>query len=44
MRAFKLIGFAAALYSYLFTALLLPVAGAWLLLLWWRNRSLPGAF
>jgi mannosyltransferase len=30
-------GFVSALYSYLFSALILPVAGAWFLLLWWHS-------
>jgi len=36
------VGFTAALYSYLFSALMLPVAGAWGLLLWWRSARLGG--
>jgi len=31
------VGFVSALYIYLFSALVLPVAGAWFLLLWWRS-------
>jgi 4-amino-4-deoxy-L-arabinose transferase-like glycosyltransferase len=38
-----ILGFTAALYTYLFSALLLPVAGAWLLLGWWLNRRVAGA-
>jgi 4-amino-4-deoxy-L-arabinose transferase-like glycosyltransferase len=34
--ALVIVGFTAALYSYLLTALMLPVAGAWLLLLCWQ--------
>jgi hypothetical protein len=37
------VGFTAALYTYLFSAFLLPVAGAWLLLSWWLSRREPGA-
>jgi mannosyltransferase len=33
------LGFVAALYSYLYSAFILPVAGAWLLLMWWRDRD-----
>jgi mannosyltransferase len=33
--ALVVVGFAAALYSYLFTALVLPVAFVWVLVLWW---------
>jgi 4-amino-4-deoxy-L-arabinose transferase-like glycosyltransferase len=42
--AFLLIvaGFATALYSYLFSAFLLPVAGLWLLLAWWQGRGTVG--
>jgi hypothetical protein len=36
-------GFLAALYSYLYSALALPVAAVWLLLLWWLNRKRRGA-
>ena len=36
-------GFTAALYTYLFSAFLLPVAGAWLALAWWLNRRKPEA-
>ncbi len=38
-----ILGFTAALYSYLYGAFMLPVAGAWLLLLWWLKRGQPGA-
>jgi mannosyltransferase len=34
-------GLLAALYSYLYSAFLLPVAGAWLLWLWWLRRRTP---
>ncbi|MEA3335760.1 MAG: glycosyltransferase family 39 protein [Chloroflexota bacterium] len=37
------IGFLASLYSYLFSAFMLPVAAAWLLVLWWVNRQQKGA-
>lgn len=37
--ALIVIGFTAALYSYLFSAFMLPVAGAWLLLDWWQGRN-----
>jgi mannosyltransferase len=40
---FTIAGFTAALYTYLFTAFLLPVAGAWVLLGWWLTRKEPGA-
>jgi hypothetical protein len=33
------LGFVAALYSYLYSAFILPVAGVWLLLLWWLDRN-----
>jgi mannosyltransferase len=33
------LGFAAALYCYLYSAFILPVAGVWLLLLWWVDRE-----
>jgi len=36
------VGFTAALYTYLFSAFLLPVAGAWVLLGWWLTRKAPG--
>ena len=36
-------GFTAALYTYLFTAFLLPAAGGWLLLSWLLARGRPGA-
>ncbi len=36
-------GFAAALYSYLYSAFLLPVAAAWLALAYWERRKEPGA-
>ena len=36
------VGFVSALYSYLFSALILPVAGAWFLLLWWRSGRSGG--
>ena len=36
-------GFTAALYTYLFSAFLLPVAGVWLLIAWWLNRRTPNA-
>jgi mannosyltransferase len=36
-------GFTAALYTYLFSAFLLPVAGAWVLLGRWVTRKAPGA-
>ena len=35
-------GFTAALYSYLFSAFVLPVAGLWVLLLAWQGRNTPG--
>jgi mannosyltransferase len=38
-----IVGFTAALYTYLFTAFLLPVAGTWVLLGWWLTRKEPGA-
>ncbi|MCU0500587.1 MAG: glycosyltransferase family 39 protein [Anaerolineae bacterium] len=38
-----IVGFTAALYTYLFSAFLLPVAGAWVLLGWWLTRKEPGA-
>jgi hypothetical protein len=37
------VGLTAALYTYLFVAFLLPVAGAWVLLGWWLARKEPGA-
>jgi len=40
---FAICGFTAALYTYLFSAFLLPVAGAWVLLGWWLTRKAPGA-
>ena len=40
---FAVFGFTAALYTYLFSAFLLPVAGAWVLLGWWRWRKEPGS-
>ncbi len=40
---FAVLGLTAALYTYLFSAFLLPVAGAWLLLGWWLNRREPRA-
>ena len=40
---FAIFGFTAALYTYLFSAFLLPVAGAWVLLGWWLTRKAPGA-
>jgi hypothetical protein len=36
------LGLAAALYTYLFSALVLPVAGLWLVLLAFQGRGLPG--
>ena len=36
-------GFTAALYTYLFTAFLLPAAGGWLLLSWLLAHGRPGA-
>lgn len=36
-------GFTAALYSYLFSAFLLPVAGLWVLVAWWLQRKGEGA-
>ena len=39
---FAICGFTAALYTYLFSAFLLPVAGAWVLLGWWLTRQEPG--
>jgi hypothetical protein len=36
-------GFTAALYSYLFSAFLLPVAAAWVVVLAWRARRTGGA-
>jgi len=36
-------GFTAALYTYFYSAFLVPVAGAWLLWFWWLNRDQPGA-
>jgi mannosyltransferase len=38
-----ILGFAAAIYTYLFSAFLLPVAGAWVILGWWLTRKEPGA-
>ena len=38
-----IVGFTAALYTYLFAAFLLPVAGAWVLLSWWLTRKESGA-
>jgi mannosyltransferase len=38
-----ILGFTAALYTYLFSAFLLPVAGAWVLLGWWLTRREPRA-
>jgi 4-amino-4-deoxy-L-arabinose transferase-like glycosyltransferase len=38
-----ILGFTAALYTYLFSAFLLPVAAAWLALAWWLNRQEPVA-
>ena len=38
-----ILGLTAALYTYLFSAFLLPVAGAWVLLGWWLTRREPGA-
>ena len=32
----------AALYTYLYSAFMLPVAGTWLLLLWWLGRGRAG--
>ncbi|MGC8782290.1 MAG: glycosyltransferase family 39 protein, partial [Anaerolineae bacterium] len=32
-------GLTAALYSYLYAAFLMPVAGLWLLMAWWERRS-----
>ncbi len=40
---FAVCGLAAALYTYLFSAFLLPVAGAWVFLIWWRDRQTRGA-
>ena len=37
-----ILGFTAALYSYLFSAFMLPVAGLWVLLLAWQGRNTPG--
>lgn len=34
-----ILGFSAALYTYLFSAFLLPVVGGWLLVLWWNDRD-----
>jgi mannosyltransferase len=36
-------GFTAALYSYLYSAFLMPVAAAWLLVAYWERRREPGA-
>jgi 4-amino-4-deoxy-L-arabinose transferase-like glycosyltransferase len=36
---FTVLGFTAALYSYLYSAFLLPVAGIWLLTWWWLHRA-----
>lgn len=36
-------GLTAALYSYLYSAFLMPVAGLWLLLALWQRRREPGA-
>jgi 4-amino-4-deoxy-L-arabinose transferase-like glycosyltransferase len=36
-------GFTAALYSYLYSAFLMPVAAAWLLVARWESRREPGA-
>ena len=38
-----ILGTAAALYSYLYSAFLLPVAGLWILLSWWLMRGELGA-
>ncbi|MCX7669169.1 MAG: glycosyltransferase family 39 protein, partial [Anaerolineae bacterium] len=32
-------GLTAALYSYLYAAFLMPVAGLWLLVIWWERRG-----
>jgi mannosyltransferase len=40
--ALVVVGFTAALYSYLLSVLILPVAVAWLLLLWRRSVRLDG--
>ena len=37
-----ILGFTAALYTYLFSAFVLPVAGLWVLLLAWQGRNTPG--
>lgn len=34
-------GFTAALYTYLFSAFLLPVAALWVAMLWWDGRHRP---
>jgi hypothetical protein len=34
-----IVGLAAALYTYLFSLLALPVAAAWVLLSWWQGRG-----
>jgi mannosyltransferase len=41
--ALTVLGFAAALYSYLYSAFMLPVAGIWLLLCWWLRRDRSAA-
>jgi mannosyltransferase len=37
--AITVLGFTAALYSYLYSAFALPVAGIWLLVAWWLRRD-----
>ncbi len=37
------VGLLAALYSYLYSAFLLPVAAIWLALQWWQERGQPEA-
>ncbi len=39
--AAAVLGFTAALYTYLYSAFMLPVAGIWLLLSWWLRRDRP---
>lgn len=35
-------GLTAALYTYLFSAFLIPVAALWVVMLWWGGRHRPG--
>jgi 4-amino-4-deoxy-L-arabinose transferase-like glycosyltransferase len=41
--ALMIAGLTAALYTYLFSAFLLPVAAAWVIWGWWQNRRLTNA-